>query len=117
MSDGDLRQADGTGGLQLTCVTKAGPSWWSYQVSSISPPPGTCETLASPAVLGAATVRVDLTQVTFMDSCTIGILVSACKRVRPRGPPSLWSAVKARPRGRLVEISGLLDLFNVEEVA
>ena len=72
------------------------------------------ETLVCPAVLGASTVRVDLTQATFIDSSTIGLLVSACKRVRASGASFSVSCGKSHTR-RAIEITGLLDFFAVDE--
>jgi anti-sigma B factor antagonist len=74
------------------------------------------ETLASPAVLGAPTIRVDLAQVTFMDSCIIGLLVTACKRVRAQGATFSVSCGQSRTR-RTIEIAGLLDYFEITDAA
>ena len=63
------------------------------------------ETLASPTVLCASTVRVDLALATFMDSCTIGMLVSTCKRVRAQGAAFSVSCGQSRSR-RILGISG-----------
>jgi anti-sigma B factor antagonist len=72
------------------------------------------ETLVCPTVLGASTVRVDLTQATFIDSSTIGLLVSACKRVRASGAAFSVSCGKSHTR-RAIEIMGLLDFFAVDK--
>ncbi len=72
------------------------------------------ETLVCPAVLGASTVRVDLTQATFIDSSTIGLLVSACKRVRASGASFSVRCGKSHTR-RAIEVTGLLDFFAVDK--
>jgi anti-sigma B factor antagonist len=63
---------------------------------------------------GAGVVRADLTEVTFLDSSGIGVLVNAMKAAqalgadfRVRGPnPKVFDQLR---------ITGLIDLFPVEE--
>jgi anti-sigma B factor antagonist len=70
------------------------------------------ECLAQPDVLDAKRVRVDLSTVTFFDSTSIGVLVSACKRVRHNG--GTFSVHCDSPVVfRVLEITGLVDFFDV----
>jgi anti-sigma B factor antagonist len=70
------------------------------------------ESLATSDVLDAKRVLVDLSRVSFFDSTSIGLLVSACKRVRHNGGAfsvHCDSAVVFR----VLEITGLVDFFEV----
>jgi anti-sigma B factor antagonist len=73
------------------------------------------------AASGAALVVVDLTEVTFLDSTALGVLVSGLKRMRAAGGD--LRLVVTRPNlVKVFEITGLLDLFplfasRVEAVA
>ena len=72
------------------------------------------EVLVLPEVLHAPAVRLDLTEVEFLGSVGIGLLVSACKRVRGSG--GTFSVVcRHDETRRVLEISGLLDYLHVEE--
>ena len=74
------------------------------------------EVLVLPEVLNAPAVRVDLTKVNFLGSTGVGLLVSACKRVKASG--GTFSVICGRNGARLVlETSGLLDYLHVEDVA
>ena len=72
------------------------------------------ERLAHPEVLRARAVRVDLRRVSFLDSVIIGLIVTACKRVRAAG--SSFSVVcDADGIARNVfEIDGLVEYLQVE---
>lgn len=74
------------------------------------------ETLGRPDVLNAPSVNVDLTHATFLDSCCIGLLVSACKRLRASGASFSVSCGQSMAR-RVIEIAGLLDYFEITDVA
>ncbi len=74
------------------------------------------ETLVRPDVLNAPSVNVDLTQARFLDSCGIGLLVSACKRLRASGAGFSVSCGHSMAR-RVIEIAGLLDYFEITDVA
>jgi anti-sigma B factor antagonist len=73
------------------------------------------ESLVSPEVLGAPRVRVDLSEVTFLDSSGIGLLVSACKRVRSAGG-TFSASSGGGPARRILEVAGLIEYLHVEEV-
>jgi anti-sigma B factor antagonist len=80
----------------------------------LSTAPELRETLACPAVLSASTVRVDLTQATFIDSCTIGMLVSACKRVRASGNEFTLHCPEGSMMRHTLELAGLVEYLNVD---
>jgi anti-sigma B factor antagonist len=72
------------------------------------------EQLAHPVVLSARAVRLDLSRVSFLDSVIIGVIVTACKRVR--AAESSFSVV-CELRGmarRVFEIDGLVEYLQVE---
>ena len=72
------------------------------------------EQLAHPEVLCARAVRVDLNRVSFLDSVIIGLIVSACKRVRATGSSfSVECALEGTAR-RVFEIDGLVEYLQVE---
>lgn len=74
------------------------------------------ELLVAPELLTAPEVRIDLTQVIFIDSTTIGLLVAACKKERSVG--GIFSLrCSEGPVLRVLEVSGLIDFFKVEVVA
>jgi anti-anti-sigma factor len=72
------------------------------------------EQLAHPEVLSARAVRVDLSRVSFLDSVIIGVIVTACKRVRAAG--SSFSVVCDREgiARNVFEIDGLVEYLQVE---
>ena len=72
------------------------------------------ESLVSSEVLGASRVRVDLGEVTFLDSSGIGLLVSACKRVRSAGGRFSASCGNG-PARRILEVAGLVEYLHVED--
>ena len=74
------------------------------------------EVLVLPEVLNAPSVRLDLTEVAFLGSPGIGLLVSACKRIRNAGG-SFSMICKQGEAQRVLEISGLLEYLNVEDQA
>ena len=73
------------------------------------------ESLASSQVLDAPRVRVDLGEVTFLDSSGIGLLVGACKRVRSAGGTFSTSCGDG-PARRILEVAGLIEYLQVEDV-
>ena len=58
-------------------------------------------------------VVVDLTAVTFIDACALGILVGASERARERGTDVILRN-PSRTALRLLEITALLPAFRVE---
>lgn len=71
------------------------------------------EVLVASEVLNAPAVRVDLTKVDFLGSTGVGVLVSACKRVKASG--GTFSVISGQNEfGRILEIAGLLDYLHVE---
>lgn len=71
------------------------------------------ETLVRQDVLSADAVRVDLTQVTFLESTTIGLIVSACKRIRTTGGTFAVICEEGNPR-RALKVTGLLEYLQVD---
>ncbi len=71
------------------------------------------EGLARPDVLSAQEVRVDLSQVSFLDSCNIGVLVSACKRIRAASGTFSMRCGEGTVR-QVLEVAGLIDYFEMQ---
>jgi anti-sigma B factor antagonist len=59
------------------------------------------------------TVRVNLADVTFIDSSGLGVLVSALKRARDQGGTVVVDHVEGAPR-KVFEITGLLEPFAID---
>lgn len=74
------------------------------------------EQLASVEVLDAPRVHVDLKQVTFLDSSTIGLLATTCKRIRAAGGSFSITCGEGHVR-RVFEVSGLIDYFEIEDAS
>lgn len=72
------------------------------------------EILVLPEVLDAPKVRIDLNGVDFLGSTGIGLLVSACKRVRDSGGTFSVLCAHGEPR-RVLELSGLIEYLKVED--
>jgi anti-sigma B factor antagonist len=72
--------------------------------------------LAQSQVLDAQGVQIDLTQVTFLDSSSIGVLIAACKRVRSGGGAFSVICEDGSVR-RTLEVAGLLDFLDVRGAA
>jgi anti-sigma B factor antagonist len=70
------------------------------------------ERFVSPEVFDAEHVQVDLTSVSFLDSSSIGILVSACKRIRSTGGAFSVICGDGVAR-RVLEVSGLIEYLQV----
>jgi anti-sigma B factor antagonist len=64
----------------------------------------------------APVVQVDLTEVTFLDSSCIGVIVTACKHVRSAGGAFTVRCGTGAAR-KVLEISGLIDFLEVEDAA
>ena len=74
------------------------------------------EVLVLPEVVNAPAVRVDLTEVDFPGSTGVGVLVSACKRIKASG--GTFSVICGQNASRCVlEVGGLLDYLHVEGAA
>jgi anti-sigma B factor antagonist len=73
------------------------------------------ECLVRREVLDATRIRVDMKRVTFLDASSLGVLVTACKRVRAGGGSFSVSCGWGTPL-RVLEISGLVDYFDVAGV-
>ncbi len=72
------------------------------------------EQLAGPEVLSAREVRVDLSRTSFVDSVSIGVIVTACKQVRAKGGSfSVLCGARDIVR-RVFEIDGLVDYLQLE---
>lgn len=63
---------------------------------------------------GVRTVVVDLTKATFIDSTTLGVLISGVKRLRPTGG-GLELVVTDRNIRKIFEITGLDRVFPLHE--
>jgi len=70
------------------------------------------EVLVNSIESGAHRVIVDLTEVTFIDSTTLGVLVSGAKRVRPRNG-NLDIVCSDENIIRIFEITGLDRIFGI----
>jgi anti-sigma B factor antagonist len=71
------------------------------------------EVLVLPEVLNAPTVRIDLSKVEFLGSTGVGLLVTACKRIRNSGGTFSLICGQGESR-RVLEISGLIEYLEVE---
>jgi anti-sigma B factor antagonist len=74
------------------------------------------EVLVLPEVISASSVRVDLAKVEYLDSSGMGVLVSACKRIKASGGTFSVACAQGEPR-RALEVSGLLEYLHVEDAA
>jgi anti-sigma B factor antagonist len=63
---------------------------------------------------GATAVVIDLTNATFIDSTTLGVLISGIKRLRPGGG-TLELVVTDRNIRKIFEITGLDRVFTLHE--
>lgn len=73
------------------------------------------EQFARDEVLSARVVRVDVTQVSFLDSVIIGLIVTACKRVRAAGSSfSMICDLQGIARS-VFELDGLVEYLQVGE--
>jgi anti-sigma B factor antagonist len=72
------------------------------------------ERLADPQVLSASGVRVDLSEVSFLDSVIVGAIVTACKRARSAG--SSFSVVCGNEGmvRKVFELDGLVEYLQME---
>jgi anti-sigma B factor antagonist len=61
---------------------------------------------------GHSTVVVDLSEVSFLDSTALGVLVGSLKRLRAAGG-DLPLVVTGRSVTKVLEITGLADVFSV----
>ena len=74
------------------------------------------EVFVLPEVLTAPAVRVDLTNVEFLGSTGVGLMVSVCKRIRDSG--GTFSVICGRSETwRMLEISGLLKSLDVKRAS
>lgn len=74
------------------------------------------EVFVLPEVLNAPAVRVDLTHVEFLGSTGIGLIVSACKRIKQSG--GTFSVICGQnPARRALEVSGLIDYLQVQDAS
>lgn len=71
------------------------------------------ECLVRSEVLDAQRVTIELRGVTFFDSSSIGLLVSACKRVRSSGGAFSVRCGEGVAL-RVLQISGLVDFFEMQ---
>jgi anti-sigma B factor antagonist len=72
------------------------------------------EVLVLPEVLDAPIVRVDVSKVEFLGSTCVGLLVSACKRIRASGGTFSVNCGRSQVR-RVLELSGLVDYLELED--
>ena len=63
---------------------------------------------------GAGNVVIDMTDTTFIDSTTLGVLVSGLKRLNPSGG-KLTLVVTDRNIRKIFEITGLDRVFTIHE--
>ncbi|HET6712289.1 MAG TPA: STAS domain-containing protein [Actinomycetota bacterium] len=62
---------------------------------------------------GAPRVAVDLTEVSFMDSSSLGVLVSCLKEARERGGELRLVGVQGSP-AKVIALTGLDSAFTIE---
>jgi anti-sigma B factor antagonist len=74
--------------------------------------PALRELLEAHLAAGSATIVVDLTAVTFLDSTALGVLVSAFKRCRELGGDLRLAITEPRIL-KLFTITGLHDMFSI----
>jgi anti-anti-sigma factor len=67
-------------------------------------------------VFSASAVQVDLTDTTFIDSTAIGVLVSACKRVRASNGAFSVRCSKGGVQS-VLKLAGLAELLQLEDTA
>ena len=72
--------------------------------------------LLAVAQTGNEIVVVDLSEVTFLDSTALGVLVSGLKRFRSGGG-DLRLVVTGRSVAKVLEITGLAEVFPIFETA
>lgn len=80
----------------------------------VSTAPELRERLLAVAQAGNNTVVVDLSDVTFLDSTGLGVLVSGLKRFRA-SEGDLRLVVTGRSVTKVFEITGLIDVFPIFE--
>jgi len=78
----------------------------------VSTAPELRDRLLSVAQEGYSTVVVDLSEVTFLDSTALGVLVSGLKRFRAAGG-DLRLVVTGRSVTKVLEITGLVEVFPI----
>jgi anti-sigma B factor antagonist len=64
---------------------------------------------------GARLIVVDLTATSFIDSSGLGVLVGALKRLREHDGDAIVLRGVQEPVRRVFEITGLTDLFRIED--
>ncbi|MHB8244097.1 MAG: STAS domain-containing protein [Acidimicrobiales bacterium] len=82
----------------------------------VSTAPELRDRLLAVAQNGHETAIVDLSDVTFLDSTALGVLVSALKRFRANGG-DLRLVVTGRNVAKVLEITGLVDVFTIFKTA
>jgi anti-sigma B factor antagonist len=80
----------------------------------VSTAPELRDRLLSVAAEGYSKVVVDLSQVSFLDSTALGVLVSGLKRFRAAGG-DLLLVVTGRSVSKVLEITGLVEVFSIFE--
>lgn len=78
----------------------------------VSTAPELRDRLLGVAQEGHSTVVVDLSEVTFLDSTALGVLVSGLKRFRAAGG-NLRLVVTGRSVSKVLEITGLIEVFPI----
>lgn len=78
----------------------------------VSTAPELRDRLLAVAQDGGQTVIVDLSEVTFLDSTALGVLVSGLKRFRAEGG-DLRLVVTGRSVAKVLEITGLVEVFSI----
>ena len=80
----------------------------------VSTAPELRDRLLTVAQNGQRVVVVDLSEVTFLDSTALGVLVSGLKRLRADGG-DLRLVVTGRSVSKVLEITGLVEVFSIFE--
>lgn len=82
----------------------------------VSTAPELRDRLLAVAQAGRRVVVVDLSEVTFLDSTALGVLVSGLRRLRAEGG-DLRLVVTGRSVTKVLEITGLVEVFSIFETA
>jgi anti-sigma B factor antagonist len=100
-------------GFDVTETTREGlPVLEVHGEVDVSTAPELRSKLLAVAQSGQKTAVVDLTNVTFVDSTALGVLVSALKRFRSNGG-DLRLVVTQPHITKVLEITGLTDVFAI----
>ena len=101
--------------LDITVRNMTAPRSSPFQARSTStPPPSSRSGLVEVIREGPSSIVLDLSEVTFLDSTGLGVLITGLKRCRSAGGDLVL--VTAQPNVlKVLEITGLNDVFKVHD--